>query len=87
MSMKKEQTQEEYIRGQQAEAILTNDAYIDSYESIKQKLVNDLINTFPFQFFLRQEIYRRLKLMAHQRQIFESEVQSGKLSKKRLEAK
>lgn len=85
--MNKEKSQEDYIRGQQAEAVLTNEAYIDSYETIKRKLVDDLINTLPFQFFLRQEIYRRLKIMALQRQVFEAEMQSGKLSKKRLEAK
>ena len=85
--MSAERNQEDYIRGQQAEAVLNSEAYKRAIEAIERKLFDDFKKSTWLEGRLRNEIHRRLKTVSWFEEILNREMQDGKLAKKRLEAK
>lgn len=79
--------QKEYANGEQARKIIENPAFERAFEAIEHRLIEDFKASRWFEGKQMKEIHRKLKAAEWFRQALESELESGKLALKRLEAK
>jgi len=79
--------QEEYLHGQEAAKLLESPAFNRAVLAVKTDLVEGFIATSWRRRAAREEAHRQLKILQRITDKLEIELESGKLAKKRLEAK
>jgi len=82
-----EESIEAVKHGREAEHLLKNPAFDRAIKSMEEKYVRDLVGSKWMQRRLREKIYDRLKLLNGLKENIRYEIDTGKLYKKRLEAK
>jgi len=76
----------DFNKGKESELLLNNPAFKRSLEAIEAKIISDISRSKWFQKRLREAAYNRLKAAQWVRESLLSEIDDGKLAKKRLES-
>ena len=84
---RQEALQKEYLHGKEAKQLLESPAFSRAIEAVRTDLIEGFIATSWRKRKHREEAHRQLQLLQRITDKLENELGSGKLAKKRLEAK